>query len=378
MRPPSDSDLLDYIGAIYDCIIDPGKWEPALLRIAVDLGFVNAIISAVTVDTGETLVTVAAGVAPSFRATAHQYGDGIVRMWGGPERILSLPQREPVIQSQASDRGTWDSIDLYAKWMAPQGIHDTVAVGLNRDGIIANIAFGRHVSAGPVSEEQLDALRVLAPHFARALEIMRLVDQSDAETAMAATLIDRAKSPVFLIDAESKIAFANAAAKTMIGNGDAEQTPGGGLKIPMAIESKTALDRTIQAALDHTLAVSGVVGIPARRRDGAPIIAYVIPIHPGPLRSGLSTTTAAAIFIADPGAASEMRGHVAELLYDLTPAEVRVMELAAEGMAMPRVARALGVSVATARTHLQRVFEKTGCHRQSDLVDLAATLRPPV
>lgn len=375
-RPLSDSDLLNYIGAIYDCVVDPQKWEPMLVQLAGDLGFINAIISAIVVDTGKTLVTVAAGVAPDYRASVLQYSHGVVEMWGGAERMLSLPEREPLIQSQASDRETWNNIELYTQWMVPQSIHDSVAVGLNREGIIANITFGRHISAGPVGEDQLDALRVLAPHFARAFEIMRLVERSDAEMSMAASLIERTKAPVFLIDAELKIAFANAAARTMISDGDAAQTPEGSLSIPMAIESKTALDRTIKAVLDKTPAISGVVGIPARRLNGTPIIAYVIPVHAGPLRAGLSTTAAAAIFIADPDTNSKMTGQVAELLYDLTPAEVRVMELTAEGMSMPRVARTLGVGVTTARTHLQRVFEKTGCHRQSELVELAATLRP--
>jgi DNA-binding CsgD family transcriptional regulator len=34
------------------------------------------------------------------------------------------------------------------------------------------------------------------------------------------------------------------------------------------------------------------------------------------------------------------------------------------------VAERLGISFATARTHLSRIFEKTGVHRQAELVRL--------
>jgi DNA-binding CsgD family transcriptional regulator len=66
------------------------------------------------------------------------------------------------------------------------------------------------------------------------------------------------------------------------------------------------------------------------------------------------------------------------LLYDLTPAETRVFLLVAAGMEQSRIARLLGIAPATVKTHLHRVFDKTGCRRQADLVKLAASMSPPV
>jgi DNA-binding CsgD family transcriptional regulator len=40
------------------------------------------------------------------------------------------------------------------------------------------------------------------------------------------------------------------------------------------------------------------------------------------------------------------------------------------------VAEELAVSLPTVRTHLRRVFDKTGTHRQADLVRLILTLHP--
>jgi len=49
-----------------------------------------------------------------------------------------------------------------------------------------------------------------------------------------------------------------------------------------------------------------------------------------------------------------------------------------QGKDITEVAQLLGISVATARTHLQRLFEKTKTSRQADLVRVVMQIMPPV
>ena len=58
--------------------------------------------------------------------------------------------------------------------------------------------------------------------------------------------------------------------------------------------------------------------------------------------------------------------------YDLTPAELRVLLAIVREGGVPATARALGIAASTVKTHLQRVFGKTGSSRQCDLVKLLA------
>ena len=58
--------------------------------------------------------------------------------------------------------------------------------------------------------------------------------------------------------------------------------------------------------------------------------------------------------------------------YDLTPTELRVLLAIVREGGVPRTARALGIAASTVKTHLQRVFGKTGSARQCDLVKLLA------
>lgn len=54
--------------------------------------------------------------------------------------------------------------------------------------------------------------------------------------------------------------------------------------------------------------------------------------------------------------------------HGLTPAEQKLVTSIADGMSVPEHAAACGISVNTARVHMQRVLEKTRTSRQTDLL----------
>ena len=64
-------------------------------------------------------------------------------------------------------------------------------------------------------------------------------------------------------------------------------------------------------------------------------------------------------------------------LYQLSPAQVRVAELVLEGRNLHQVAEGLGVAVSTAKTHLSRIFDKTGARNQAALVSSLLGVSPP-
>jgi DNA-binding CsgD family transcriptional regulator len=64
--------------------------------------------------------------------------------------------------------------------------------------------------------------------------------------------------------------------------------------------------------------------------------------------------------------------------YKLTPTELRVLLAIVEVGGIPEVAAALGVADSTVKTHVGRLFEKTGASRQADLVKLVAGYSTPL
>ncbi len=64
-------------------------------------------------------------------------------------------------------------------------------------------------------------------------------------------------------------------------------------------------------------------------------------------------------------------------LYQLSPAQMRVAELVLEGRNLQQIAEALDVAVSTTKTHLSRIFDKTGARTQSALVSKLLGASPP-
>ena len=68
--------------------------------------------------------------------------------------------------------------------------------------------------------------------------------------------------------------------------------------------------------------------------------------------------------------AAEMGVEALAATFGLTPAETRVALHIAQGLAPKEVAEICGVSPCTVRSQVRTLFEKTGAHRQAELVRL--------
>jgi DNA-binding CsgD family transcriptional regulator len=140
-----------------------------------------------------------------------------------------------------------------------------------------------------------------------------------------------------------------------------------------------ALERAVHhAALDETAMGPRGIGIPARRAAGEPCVVHVLPLKRGEIRRGLTQRATAALFVAPATLSPRMPSDALAVLYDLTPAETRILELITDGQTQNAIADTLGIARSTVKSHLLHVFEKTGCKRQVDLVKLAGSLRSPV
>ena len=82
---------------------------------------------------------------------------------------------------------------------------------------------------------------------------------------------------------------------------------------------------------------------------------------------------AAALLISDEGANERHSPNLLRELYGLTTSESRLAAELLKGNSMEEAAAALEISVLTARSHLKKIFAKTGTNRQSQLLWLLAS-----
>ena len=80
----------------------------------------------------------------------------------------------------------------------------------------------------------------------------------------------------------------------------------------------------------------------------------------------------------DDGHRTDQRLAAAAVVYGLSPGQLRLAKMVVEGHDLADAARGLGISVNTARTHLQRMFDKTGVRSQPALVRVLLGAIAPV
>ena len=143
----------------------------------------------------------------------------------------------------------------------------------------------------------------------------------------------------------------------------------------------TVRDQTLSfvgAGGDDVMAGTKSACLPLRGRSGDEYVAHILSLTAGNRRqAGAAYSANAAVFVRK---AELELPHPVEALakrYGLTAAEMRVLFAIVESGGVPEVARMLGVSQATVKTHLQRIFSKTNTARQADLVKLIASLAGP-
>jgi DNA-binding CsgD family transcriptional regulator len=86
----------------------------------------------------------------------------------------------------------------------------------------------------------------------------------------------------------------------------------------------------------------------------------------------------AAVFVRRIELDGRSYGGMVASAFGLTPAELRVLLAIVELGGVPEASERLGVAETTVKTHLYRVFSKTGANRQADLVKLAAGFSTPL
>ncbi|GAO40867.1 hypothetical protein SCH01S_52_00500 [Sphingomonas changbaiensis NBRC 104936] len=370
--------LSELVGMIYDCALEPARWPDTLTHLRDALGFANASLSLIDLRSGDTPLNITIGVEEPWLTAMNGYGAEIIDQWGGARAIQDHPFDEPAVLSRMNPAAL--TTNRYrTEWADPQGLNDALAIVLSRDeGAIGSLAMGRHYSAGPISDHDVSLASLLIPHLQRAITISRLLDLRTATAATFDAVVDQLAAAVLLIEADRTIVHVNAAGRELLAAGGVFRR-----RADRLVLCHAGADKALAVALDRLACETGALGregfsVPLRTDGCGDRVLHLLPLRPRLGRAGALATAVAAIFIAPRLRDSGSAARVVADLFDLTPAEARVLDHAAAGKSMAATAQALGISKATARTHLLRVFDKTGVHRQAELVALVLSFDLPV
>jgi DNA-binding CsgD family transcriptional regulator len=198
--------------------------------------------------------------------------------------------------------------------------------------------------------------------------------KSDLWTLLSGAL-DSLAPGIVIIANRARILYANKAAREMLAAKSPIIAIGGELAASQH-ETTKELRRAIAASRSRLPnGHAAGVGVPLADGVTGAFTAYALPLPCGAYPSGEAPT---AIFVMRGGRAAPLDLSAVAGLFRLTPAEVRLLRYLVSGASLGEAAAALGIAEATARTHRNHIFIKTGVSRRSELQYLVCNLLPPV
>lgn len=372
-----DETLLPLIGGIYDSALNPELWDAVLPRIGAFVGGSAGGLFAHHNSPKSVSIYHQFGTDPDYRQLYLEKYVTIDPMFG---TYFVLEVGEVFSTSTIMAHSEFLQSRFYREWVQPQGWIDNICVYLDRS-VEGHAAFAlfRDAGEGIADEPARERMRLLVPHLRRALLIGRLVEFKTAQAATFAAALDGLSASVLFVDSSGRITHANAAGTEMIANGDFLRATLGRLVASDPDVNRALRDIFLAAGSgDAAVGVKGVA-VPLVARDGERYVAHVLPLSSGARSgAGLGYTAAAALFVQKAALATRSPPEVIARTYRLTPMELRILLGVVEVGGVPRVAETLGIGESTVKTHLKRLYEKTGTRRQADLVKLYAGYTSPL
>jgi DNA-binding CsgD family transcriptional regulator len=350
------ADLPKLTDLVYEAAVDFQAWEPAITGIADAM------------QAHETKFEIYDPGSPSFVLAPRSDPDYLrvyLERWASSnfmrERGLTLQAGAIYRFETFMTRQEFERTALYNEFWRPQGIDNALIINATKDGPAGSgLGFSRPKKHGPFEREDEALLRALVPHLRRAAALNLRLARIEMQRNGSAEMLNRCADAAFLVDRQAHILFANAAAENMLGQNAGLRLDKGGLAA--ATHAKTMALRRLIAGGGNA-AEGDVVVLPSA--DGASLTALVLPLRAE--TQWLTQHPAAIVFVKDPKRSLPSREHLA-FLFDLTRAQAGVAREVLEGDGIQAVAARLGISPATARTHLLEIFHKTGTSRQAELV----------
>jgi DNA-binding CsgD family transcriptional regulator/PAS domain-containing protein len=365
--------LSDLISTVYDAAIESSLWESALERVAGFVGGAGAGLFCKDVGVPHASIPHRVGFATPLPVALFQqiYPAAEGHFLGDLEQPIATTDLMPV-------RELTDSA-LYRQWAAPQGLVDFLSAVVERSTISAGVVgVFRHRDDGLVDDRARRQMSLIAPHVRRAVLIGRMFEFKAAEVATFIDVVDGLSAGMYLVDASGRLIHVNAAGRALLAASDVLRSMAGRL-----LAREAHVDRALREVFaaagqgDAALGTRGIA-VPLTATDGERYIAHALPLTSGARRrTGMVSTAAAVLFVRKANLAAPASEAIGSA-FKLTPTELRVLMAIVEIGGVPEVASAFGLADTTVRTHVTRLFEKTGTSRQADLVRLVAGYATPL
>jgi DNA-binding CsgD family transcriptional regulator len=233
------------------------------------------------------------------------------------------------------------------------------------NGDLAIVTAERRAERGPYGTGLLSRLDALRPHLVRACHLSAQYGYERAR--VATTTLDHIGLPAAILTASGRILITNECLQASHG------------RIASGQNTESLFRNFSNSKLLHE-AISGVADgrsvactLPVRAiSDHRAFVAHVHRIAKPD--DDVFDASAIQLILKKIGAPPAPDNDLLHVLFDLTPAEARLLRALAGGLRLQIYAENTGVQASTVRSQLRSIFVKTGTNRQSELLSIVASI----
>jgi len=359
------------VSLVYRAAIEFERWPPALVRMSDLLGGTMAAL--VKGDRTDGVVSTLA--VRSYPGAREEYARDYHAHNIAWQRMAHLPPGASVVDRELFPREVARRNVCYGEFLKRLDVHSLLTAILVKDGSFSAVAtFGRSGRAGEWESSHCEIMRLMAPHLQLAAEVgQRLAGISRTSAGPA---LDAVADAMIILDSDGRLVFSNAAAEALLHSADGISVRHSKLCASFAADTVALQAAIVGATTARTLGRAGRTLTLRRPSLKRPLTVVVAPLEVEAAWF-LAHSPAAIVFVNDPEQSAIMPlPDQLRAAFGLTRTEALVAARIFRGEGLRPAADALGIGATTARTHLQRIFDKTGTRKQAELVRIIARTCP--
>ena len=366
----NDKKLDDLIGVLYETVLDPNRMKEAVGLCGLYAGGVDAQLMTIDKKTGLVMQSLLAETHFSVQGEA----DYVNHYMAIDPRLCIITQGHVGEWLRCSDVNSENFVkhnEFYQDFLLYYGARYSMVGRLYEDEAqYTSIGALRATNQQPFGDAEKRAAQRFESHFQRVLRLQKHTHALQTKAELGAMAIDALALSMLIVDNKNRILHLNSSAEKLLSQRTGGLQSKAGHLSCVNLSIKTQLTNLITAATFEP-ATGGAMFL----QDAENYKLFVVPL---PAASEFSKTwqIPLALILVMESSKNVSTLQFIGTLYNLSPAELRVVSSLLEGKSPEQYAQLTGVSMNTVRTQLKNVFKKTNTHRQSELIAMLSKIPP--
>lgn len=366
-----------HLNMIYECANDISLWEPCLIAISNSIKARSGSISKDNLLTTKSSWSIRSNFPPDMLEAYNKNLD--TDIW--VEWLAKHPQKTFMASHEIIPQKDYLNSDMFHRYGKCADIYYATGLHIRHDNNIGiRIAFQRGKHQGGFKHHTLNYLNRLLPHMERSIALNKRMVELKIDKQFNDDLLNQFSFPIFILDSNHTIQLTNHAAESLLKTTDrvcvhkTKITKIKGIKPNLLSESLSNASMPDALYSENSQLINRFIGKDENNKQSDWVIEIFpckIPVNSyshslfGSVHSNYSVLT-----IHDTGQGTLSSHRVLLEDFKMSPAEIDVAALIAQGLSPKEIADCRHRSLETIRTQIKTINSKLGASRTSQTIAL--------